>query len=185
MIPKSGDQSSERSCFRRNTRGRIMIAARELASPASGGWRKLAALLLAVAVVGLPVNQLEAYVLLLVAAVVIFSGEVSARAGAWATAVAIVVVAIVGQFLLAPPRIEEGHNVFLPSPAIEHGLPADVYRRLANEFDAQYPPAVRCRLLQALRVEWLHQRPRRGTALRRGRSRVRAATRGATQAGRH
>ena len=36
-----------------------------------------------------------------------------------------------GQVLLAPPRIDEGHNVFLPGPALERGLPADVYRHLA------------------------------------------------------
>jgi hypothetical protein len=125
--------------------GGTLAAASEIASPALGGWRKLAALLLAVAAVGLPINQLEAYALLLLAAVVIFSGEVRASAGAWLAAIAIVAVAVAGQFLLAPPRIEEGHNVFVPSVALERGLPAEVYRRLANEFDAQYPPAIRCR----------------------------------------
>ena len=84
----------------------------------SGGWRKLAALVLAVAAVGLPINQIEAYALLLIAAVVIFSGEVRASNGAWSAAAAIVVLAVAGQFLLAPPRIEEGHNVFLPSPTL-------------------------------------------------------------------
>jgi hypothetical protein len=34
--------------------------------------------------------------------------------------------------------------VFLPSPALEQGLPADVYRHLKDEFDREYPPAVRC-----------------------------------------
>jgi hypothetical protein len=112
---------------------------------AGAGWRKLAALLLAVTAVGLPINQLEAYALLLVAVVVIFSGEVRASAGGWLAAIAIVAVAIAGQFLLAPPRIEEGHNVFLPSPALERALPVEVYRHLANVFDALYPPALRCR----------------------------------------
>jgi len=128
--------------------GGTLAAASEIASPALGGWRKLAALLLAVAAVGLPINQLEAYALLLLATVVIFSGEVRASAGAWLAAIAIVAVAVAGQFLLAPPRIEEGHNVFLPggpARALERGLPAEVYRRLANEFDAQYPPAIRCK----------------------------------------
>jgi hypothetical protein len=48
---------------------------------------------------------------------------------------------------LAPERLEEGHNVFLPDgPArtLERGLPADVFRHMAREFDAQYPPAIRC-----------------------------------------
>ena len=111
----------------------------------SGGWRKLAALVLAVAAVGLPINQIEAYALLLIAAVVIFSGEVRASNGAWSAAAAIVVLAVAGQIFLAAPRIEEGHNVFLPSPTLERDLPAEVYRRLADEFDAQYPPGVRCK----------------------------------------
>ena len=125
-----------------------MAAASEIVPAASGGWRKLAALILAVAAVGLPVNNVGAYTLLVAATVVIFSGEVSARAraGAWAAALAVVGIAVAGQFLLAPPRIEEGHNVFLPdSPVLERGLPAEVYRRLSDEFDAQYPAAKRCR----------------------------------------
>jgi len=122
-----------------------MPSASEAASSVCGGWRKLAALLLALAAVGLPVNDVGSYALLLVATVVIFSGAVRASVSAWAAAVAIVAVAVAGQFLLAPPRIEEGHNVFLPSPALERGLPADVYGHMANEFDAVYPPAVRCR----------------------------------------
>ena len=122
-----------------------MPSASEAASSVCGGWRKLAALLLALAAVGLPVNNVGSYALLLVATVVIFSGAARASAGAWAAAIAIVAGAVAGQFLLAPPRIEEGHNVFLPSPALERGLPAEVYRHMANEFDAVYPPAVRCR----------------------------------------
>ena len=124
-----------------------MTAAREDASLTGAGCRKLAALVLGVAAVGLPVNELSAYALLLMLAVVIFTGEVRAPGRAWLAAIAIVAVAIAGQFLLAPPRIDEGHNVFLPGgPArvLERGLPADVYHHLANEFDAQYPPARRC-----------------------------------------
>jgi hypothetical protein len=125
-----------------------MMAKREIASPAYGGWRKLAALLLAVAAAGLPVNQIEAYGLLLVAALVIFSGEVRTGAVAWAAALAIVAVCIAGQYLLAPPRIDEGQNIFLPggpTRALERQLPAEVYRQMAAEFDALYPPGVRCK----------------------------------------
>jgi len=32
-----------------------------------------------------------------------------------------------------------------PTKTLERELPAEVYRHLANEFDAQYPPALRCR----------------------------------------
>ena len=84
------------------------------ATAASPGWRKFGALLLGIAVVGLPVNHVGAYALLVILAVIIFSGEVSARPRAWLAAVAIVAVAVAAQLLVAPPRIEEGHNVFLP-----------------------------------------------------------------------
>ncbi len=112
--------------------------------PAGAPWRKFAALVLAVAVIGLPVNNVTDYALLVALAVVIFSGEIRLQSGAWLGAAAIVAVAIVGQTLLAPPRIDEGHNVFLPSPALEQGLPGDVYRHLKDEFDREYPAAVRC-----------------------------------------
>ena len=130
---------------RRGTAG-LMTVASEDTSAAAGGWRKLAVLVLALAAVGLPVNDLAGYALLLVVAVVLFCGEVSARGRAWAAAVAIAAVAVAAQFLWAPPRIEEGHNVFLPdAPVLQRGLPADVYREMAHEFDALYPPAVRCK----------------------------------------
>src|SRR5450830_1391631 len=62
-------------------RERTMPSASEAASSVCGGWRMLAALLLALAAVGLPVNDGAGYVLLLVATVVIFSGEARASAG--------------------------------------------------------------------------------------------------------
>jgi hypothetical protein len=108
---------------------------------------KLAALALAVTVLGLPINNAADYAMLSVATIVIFSGALRIQARAWLAAAAIVLVAVGGQILLAPPRIDEGHNVFLPGGpdnALERGLPADVYRHLAAEFDKQYPPAKRC-----------------------------------------
>jgi hypothetical protein len=105
---------------------------------------KLAVLVLTVAAIGLPVNSLDAYALLVMACVVIFSGAVRATSRAWLGAGAIVAITVGGQILLAPPRIDEGHNVFLPSPALEQGLPGDVYRHLKDEFDKEYPPGVRC-----------------------------------------
>jgi hypothetical protein len=108
------------------------------------GWRKAGALGLAVAVIGLPINNIYDYTLLLVLAVIIFCGDVRATARAWVASAVIVIVAALGQAVLSPPPIEEGHNVFLPSSALERGLPGDVYRRMAAEFDAQYPAAQRC-----------------------------------------
>lgn len=125
-----------------------MPSPHKAAPPAGAGWRKLAVLLLAVATVGLPINHFASYALLLIVAVVAFTGEVSKHLSAWIAAALVVLVATGGQWLLAPPRVTEGHNVFLPGPsdgALQRGLPAEVYRHMADEFDAQYPPPVRCR----------------------------------------
>ncbi|HUL90592.1 MAG TPA: hypothetical protein VLU23_20710 [Pseudolabrys sp.] len=111
---------------------------------AGAGWRKAGALVLAVAAVGLPVNNISDYALLLVLAVVIFCGDVRANLRAWMAAVAIVVIAALGQAFLSPARVDEGHNVFLPSAALERQLPSEVYRYMAADFDSQYPPARRC-----------------------------------------
>jgi hypothetical protein len=118
-------------------------------TPAAGlAWRRLAALLLAVVAVGLPINHVGAYALLVVAAVIVFNGEVSARPRSWLAAIAVVAIAGAAQFALAPARVDEGHNVFLPrvpGDVLERGLPADVYRQMQSTFDAVYPPSVRCR----------------------------------------
>jgi hypothetical protein len=55
--------------------------------------------------------------------------------------------AVVGGHLLFPaPRIDEGHNVFLPAPgaAKKTGLPRDVFGFLERQFAEQYPPERRC-----------------------------------------
>jgi hypothetical protein len=111
---------------------------------AGAGLRKVFALLLLVLAIGLPINNISDYALLVILTVIIFCGEISVRPRAWAGAVAIVVAGTTAQALLSSPRIEEGHNVFLPSPALERGLPSDVYRYLVTQFDAQYPLAQRC-----------------------------------------
>src|SRR5512142_347042 len=99
------------------------------------GWRRLAVLVLAVAAIGLPINDVGAYALLVVVAVVVLSGEVSGRPHAWAAALVIVAAVIAGQGLLSPPRIDEGHNVFLPRAdgVLQRALPPEVYRHLADE----------------------------------------------------
>ena len=102
-------------------------------------WRRPLLLLLAVAAIGLPINTLSAFAVLTVAVVIALSGEVARQGARWCAAALILVVAIALQMLLAPPRIEEGHNVFLPSPALEAALPPAVYRDMLADFTARNP----------------------------------------------
>jgi hypothetical protein len=101
---------------------------------------------LVAAVVGLPVNHLFGYALLVFLIVIAFAGEVSARGRSWLWASALAFLAIVVGALLAPPRIDEGHNVFLikEDSVLVRGLPPDVYRIMTAEFDKTYPPERRC-----------------------------------------
>jgi hypothetical protein len=110
-------------------------------------WIKLAALILVVEGLGIPINDLFRYALLVIATVMIVVGTLSVRRGPWLGAVGIVVLCAFGQAWLEAPRIEEGHNVFLfdaPGGALEAGLPAEAFRAMAAEFDAKYPRARRC-----------------------------------------
>ena len=82
-----------------------MMSPREGAPPAGAAgaaWRRAAALAFAVAAIGLPVNHIAAYLLPLIVAVIVFTGEVSGRASAWVAAAIIVVAALGGQWLLSP-----------------------------------------------------------------------------------
>ncbi len=109
--------------------------------------RGLAALALLIIAIGLPINHLFGYALIVVATVLVFAGVVSAEPRRWLAATAVVGLAMLGQFILAAPRIEEGHNVFLvdkPGGTLEAGLPAEAFRFMAAEFDAQYPRERRC-----------------------------------------
>jgi hypothetical protein len=115
--------------------------------PGSGIAVKLAALALIVAVLGLPINDLLRYALLVIATVLIVVGPVAMRPRRWLGAVAVAVTCVAGQNLLAPPGIEEGHNVFIvdgAGGALERGLPRDAFRRMAAELDARYPAQQRC-----------------------------------------
>jgi hypothetical protein len=110
-------------------------------------WMRLAALLLMVAALGLPINDLLRYGLLVVAAVLVLRGTVAARLMPWVLAVVAVAVCVLGRSWLAPPSIEEGHNVFIVDRgggALETGLPREAFRLMAEDFEARYPPERRC-----------------------------------------
>jgi hypothetical protein len=119
--------------------------------PADAGrhqpWSKLAALILIVAALGLPLNDLFRYALLVISVIAICPGTLSQRRGAWVAALIAVAASVLGQFLFAAPQIDEGHNVFLidaPGGALQAGLPASAFQLLASEFNARYPPERRC-----------------------------------------
>ena len=76
-------------------------------------WLKLAALILVVAALGLPINDLFRYALLVIATVLVVAGTVSAQLAPWLAALAAVALCVLGQIMFPAPRIEEGHNVFL------------------------------------------------------------------------
>jgi hypothetical protein len=113
-------------------------------------WLKLAALVLVVAALGLPINDLFRYALLVIATVLVVVGAVSSRVAPWLAALAVVAPCVLGQILFAAPRIEEGHNVFLVDDAgsgagaLAAGLPRAAFQLMATEFNTIYPPARRC-----------------------------------------
>src|SRR6516165_5817665 len=123
-----------------------MIAAPPRVQP----WLKLAALVLVLAALGLPVNDLFRYALLVIATVLVVAGVVSARVAPWLGALAAVALCVLGQILFAAPRIAEGHNVFLIDDtragggALAAGLPRAAFRLMAAEFNTIYPPSRRC-----------------------------------------
>jgi hypothetical protein len=113
-------------------------------------WLKLAALILVVAALGLPVNDLFRYALLVIATVLVVAGMVAARLAPWLAAIVAVALCVLAQILFAAPRIEEGHNVFLVDDAgggggaLAAGLPRAAFQLMATEFNTIYPPARRC-----------------------------------------
>jgi hypothetical protein len=111
-------------------------------------WARTAALIVVAAAFGLPINALWVYGLLLIAAVLVLSGEVALAPRRWAAAVLCILIAAVLPRFIAPAPITEGENLFLsgkPGNALERGLPPDVYRFLQTKFDAVYPESVRCK----------------------------------------
>ncbi len=118
-----------------------------MSTGAQGTLLRLAVLVLVFAVLGLPVNDLYRYGLLALAALVAFTSTISVRPARWFCAAALALAVLLQHLFLGAPRIEEGHNVFLidrPGGALERGLPPDVFRVMAERFNAAYPPAQRC-----------------------------------------
>src|SRR5437588_12141716 len=78
---------------------------------------KLVVLALMVAVIGLPINHLFTYALLVICVIALAVARVTARRRSWAIAIVIAVAALIGKAAVDVPRIEEGHKMFLPGGA--------------------------------------------------------------------
>jgi hypothetical protein len=109
---------------------------------------RIAVLVVVVAALGLPINGLMRYAVLLVGSIAIFSNAIWLRPARWAAAFAVLAVVVAGQWLWTAPRIEEGHNIFIADEgragALERGLPAEAFRLMTAEFDARHPRESRC-----------------------------------------
>jgi hypothetical protein len=103
---------------------------------------RLAALVLVISCLGLPIDDLVAYAIMVAAALVILTGSMATSRRRWASAAAVAALVIVVHALWPAPRIDEGDNVFLPGPTVatSSGLPADVLRVALAQFAREYPP---------------------------------------------
>lgn len=131
----------------RATSASARLAENSESDTASSLWLRLAALGFVLAGLGLPLNDLFRYALLLLAAVAIFGGGISRQPVRWLGAAAIVALTLAVQHFWPAPRLDEGHNVIMTegsngTPGV--GLPADAFRQMAAEFDLQYPAERRC-----------------------------------------
>ena len=121
-----------------------------LAGFSYGHWPRLAALALAVVAIGRAGQCIcLATPCCSIAAVLIFSGRLSLRPDAgWRPSQSWPPAALLAAGLIAPAAIEQGANVFLriqPGNVFERQMPPNVYRFMKAQFDAAYPPSVRCK----------------------------------------
>ena len=114
---------------------------------------RIAVLVLVVAALGLPINDLTRYGVLLIGSIAVFSNAIRLSPARWCAALAVLAIAVAGPWLWSAPRIDEGHNVFIADDgragALERGLPAEAFRLMAAEFDAGYPREHRCAVKSA------------------------------------
>jgi hypothetical protein len=109
---------------------------------------RAAALLLALSAAGIPLNEPSRLVIFFLAAIWLGAGRLRVGIWNWAAAFAVLAVVTIGAQLLPLPRIQEGHNIFVrisDGEALQRELPAPVFKRMAELFDARYPPAKRCK----------------------------------------
>src|SRR5256886_12400743 len=97
----------------RQKTGRRALTEKDFADRrAAQPWLKLAALVLVIAALGLPVNDLFRYALLVVATVAVVAAPVAARPAPWAGAYSPVATGVLRQLLVPAPPIPLSLNAF-------------------------------------------------------------------------
>jgi len=113
-------------------------------------WRRLGlrlgVIVLALVVLRLPIHDLFRYAMLMIAAVLVFTGTVTMSWRRWLAALLVAGLAAAGLAAWPAPRIDEGYNFFFSGPraAADLKLPPDVAQLLGSQFAAEYPSAHRC-----------------------------------------
>jgi SAM-dependent methyltransferase len=103
---------------------------------------RLVILVLVFTILGVPVTDFWRFLLLTVAVMALCFGGVRFEGRRWLAALASVAVVVAVNWLLPSPRIEEGHNVYIPVGAsldvFDKELPPDAQRQMKSIFDQSY-----------------------------------------------
>ncbi len=103
---------------------------------------RLALLTLIVLILGVPINDFWRFLLLTMAVMAVCFGRVRLQPLRWLVALAIALIVVAVNWLLPGPRIEEGHNVYIPVGAslgvFERELPPGAQRAMLEIFDQAY-----------------------------------------------
>ena len=93
-------------------------------------------------ILGVPVTDFWRFLLLTVAVMALCFGSVRFEGRRWLAALAFVAAVVALNWLLPSPRIEEGHNVYIPVGAsldvFDKELPPDAQRQMKSIFDQSY-----------------------------------------------
>ena len=75
---------------------------------------RLALLMLIILILGVPINDFWRFLLLTMAVMVVCFGHVRLEPLRWLVVLSIALTVVIVDWLLPGPRIEEGHNVYIP-----------------------------------------------------------------------
>jgi len=110
-------------------------------------WEKLAAILLVVLVIGLPVNRLHFFCLLIFVLIIIWQNRIKKNLKSWILAFGILLLVHVVGFFIPEIKIQEGHNYFTyvkKGEVLEKNLPPAVFGFMKHLLRSQYPVKGEC-----------------------------------------